>query len=332
MPTAAHPSVAARPLVAADLDEVVEINRQIIGRSRRAFFDKRLAAALSDPGHHIQVGVDAEGEVAGYLLARIIEGEFGRGTAVVLEDIGVAEEHDHHGIGNRLIAGLDEVMQHKGLDTIQTNAAWTAHDLLRFFDHQGFRMASRHVVECDTDRTMRTPDNDFGDDDSEISDDAGGALARDQVYVRLMQDSDADAIAGIDSAITGTKRSEYLNRAMDEALNDSSIRVSLVAEVYGYVTGFIMARVDFGDFGQTDPVAVIDTIGVKPDQGHHGIGAALLSQLLMNLSGLHIEHVRTEISRENFDLLAFLYGHGFRPSDQLALERHSGPAKKARAH
>jgi len=304
---------AVRPLVAADLDEVVEINRQIMGRTRRAFFDKRLASALSDPGHHIQVGIDADGEVSGYLLARIIEGEFGRGKAVILEDIGVAQGHDHHGVGNSLLAGLDEVMGQKGLDTIQTNAAWTAHELLRFFDHQGFSMAPRHVVECDTALAYRSSDNDneFEDDD----------LARDQVYVRLMLENDAAAIASIDKALTGTDRHEYLNRAMNEALHDSSVRVSLVAEVDGFVTGFIMARVDFGDFGQTDPVAVIDTIGVKPDQGHHGIGAALLSQLLMNLTGLHIEHLRTEISRENFDLLAFLYTHGFVPSDQLALER-----------
>lgn len=304
---------AVRALLATDLDEVVEINRQIMGRSRRAFFDKRLAAALSDPGHHIQVGADADGEIAGYLLARIIEGEFGRAKAVILEDIGVAAEHDHHGIGNSLIAALDEVMRQKGFDTIQTNAAWTAHDLLRFFDHQGFTMAPRHVVECDTARAYQTSDEEVENN--------GGSLARDRVYVRLMNDGDGAVIAAIDKAITGQDRGEYLARAMKEALTDSSVRVSLVAEIDGFVVGFIMARVDFGDFGQTDPVAVIDTIGVKPDQGHHGIGAALLSQLLMNLTGLHIERVRTEISRENFDLLAFLYTHGFAPSDQLALER-----------
>lgn len=313
-------TAAVRPLVAADLDEVVKINRQIMGRPRRAFFDKRLASALNDPGHHIQVGADADGEVSGYLLARIIEGEFGRGNAVILEDIGVAQDHDHHGVGNSLLAGLDEVMRQKGLDTIQTNAAWTAHDLLRFFDHQGFSMAPRHIVECDTALANQTTD-DFVDDDDTDGGNGAGELARDRVYVRLMYDTDAAAIGAIDRALTGTDRSAYLNRAVDEALNDSSVRVSLVAEIDGFVCGFIMARVDFGDFGQTDPVAVIDTIGVKPDQGHHGIGAALLSQLLMNLSGLHIEHVRTEISRENFDLLAFLYTHGFAPSDQLALER-----------
>jgi ribosomal protein S18 acetylase RimI-like enzyme len=304
---------AVRPLVAADLDEVVEIDRQHIGWSRRDFFNKRLAAALKDPGHHIQVGVDAEGEVAGYLLARTIEGEFGRGQAVILEDIGVAPEHDHSGVGNRLIAMLDEVMRQKGYDTIQTNAAWTAHELLRFFDHQGFTMAPRHIVECATSIAWQTSDDDVENN--------GGSLARDRVYVRLMTGEDGPAIAAIDSKITGSARADYLERTMVEALNDSSVRVSLVAEHDGFVVGFIMARVDFGDFGQTDPVAVIDTIGVKPDQGHHGIGAALLSQLMMNLAGLQIEKVRTEISRENFDLLAFLYGHGFTPSDQLALER-----------
>ena len=304
-----------RPLIATDLDEVVEIDLGHMGRSRRAFFTKRLASALRDPQHHIQIGADADGEVAGYLLARINEGEFGRGQSVIIEDMGVASEHDHHGIGNSLIAGLDKIMKDKGCDTIQTNAAWTSHDLLRFFDHQGFSMAPRHVIECSTSTAWQVDD-----DELEIH---GGSLARDLFYVRLMTEDDAPAITAIDEKITGTARADYLRRTVDEALNDSSVRVSLVAEYGGFVVGFIMASVDYGDFGQTEPMAVIDTIGVKPDQGHHGVGAALLSQLMMNLAGLQIEKVRTEISRENFDLLAFFYGHGFTPSDQLALERRN---------
>jgi len=304
---------SSRPLKAEDLDEVIEIDRQNIGRSRRGYLTKRVDAALADPTHHIQVGIDAENGVAGYLLARVIEGEFGRDKAVVLEDMGVDPAHDHQGIGKSLLAGLDDVMRQKGVGVVQTNAGWTAHDLLRFFDHQGFVMAPRHVVECGTDLA-----NKLTDDDVEVN---GGTLARDRVYVRLMTSEDADAIAAIDSAVTGDDRAEYLKRAVEEALNGSAIRVSLVAEIDHHVVGFIMARMDFGDFGQTDPVAVIDTLGVKPDQGHQGIGVALLSQLLMNLSGLQVERVRTEIARENFDLLAFLYRHGFAPSDQLALER-----------
>ena len=302
-----------RPLKSTDLEEVVEIVRQHVDHSRRGFFAKRLEAVLADPGTYVQVGAEANGNLVGYAMARLIDGEFGLSKTAVLEAMAVETAHDHHGVGEALLSGIDAVLKHKGLKTMQTNAAWTSHNLLRFFDHQGFKLAPRHVVECDTSRAHVVTDDDV--------DASGGTLARDRAYVRLMTADDARTIANIDKAITGEDRSEYLQSAMKEALDESAIRVSLVAETDGFVSGFIMARMDFGDFGQTEPYAVIDTIGVAPNQGHQGIASALISQLLMNLSGLQVDHVRTEISRENFDLLAFLYGHGFGPSDQLALER-----------
>ena len=302
-----------RPLKSTDLDEVVVIDRQHVDRSRRGFFAKRLEAVLADPGTYVQVGAEVNGSLVGYAMARLIDGEFGLSKTAILEAMAVETSHDHHGTGEALLAGIDAVLKRKGLKTMQTNAAWTSHNLLRFFDHQGFKLAPRHVVECDTSRAHIATDEDI--------DASGGSLARDRAYVRLMTADDARTIANIDKAITGEDRSKYLESAMKEALDESAIRVSLVAETDGFVSGFIMARMDFGDFGQTEPFAVIDTIGVAPNQGHQGIASALISQLLMNLSGLQVDHVRTEISRENFDLLAFLYGHGFGPSDQLALER-----------
>ncbi|MBT3702786.1 MAG: GNAT family N-acetyltransferase [Alphaproteobacteria bacterium] len=305
--------ITIRPLKASDLDEVVEIDRQHVARSRRGFFAKRLEAVLADQGTYIQVGAEADGSLVGYAMARLIDGEFGLSKTAILEAMAVDTAHDHHGTGEALLSGIDDVLKHKGLKSMQTNAAWTSHDLLRFFDHQGFKMAPRHVVECDTSRVHFSTDEDL--------DANGGTLARDRVYVRLMTADDAKSISSIDRAITGDDRSTYLQSAMKEALDESAIRVSLVAETDGFVSGFVMARMDFGDFGETEPYAVIDTIGVAPNQGHHGIASALISQLLMNLSGLQVDHVRTEVRRENFDLLAFLYRHGFGPSDQLALER-----------
>ena len=73
------------------------------------------------------------------------------------------------------------------------------------------------------------------------------------------------------------------------------MRVSLVAERDGRPVGFIMARVDFGEFGRIEPIAVMDTIGVDPDYRDQGIGRALLSQLFMNLMTLRVERIRTEI-------------------------------------
>ena len=82
-----------------------------------------------------------------------------------------------------------------------------------------------------------------------------------------------------------------------------------------------MARVDFGEFGRAATAAVIDTIGVDPAASGKHVGRALVSQLLANLTSLHVESVRTEVEWNRFDLLRFLDRCGFRPGQQLSLSR-----------
>ena len=148
-----------------------------------------------------------------------------------------------------------------------------------------------------------------------------GPLARDRMPVRTMVEGDLRALITIDRRITGRDRSAYFERKLAEALHESDVRVSLVAERDGAVVGFVMARVDFGEFGRVDPTAVMDTIGVDPDYRDFGVGRALMSQLLINLMTLRVEHIRTEIDWRDRDLLAFLDRCGFRPAQQLCFER-----------
>jgi ribosomal protein S18 acetylase RimI-like enzyme len=135
-----------------------------------------------------------------------------------------------------------------------------------------------------------------------------------------MSEGDLRALIAIDRRITGRDRSAYFERKVAEALHQSDVRVSLVAERDGAPVGFVMARVDFGEFGRIEPTAVMDTIGIDPDYRDQGIGRALMSQLLINLMTLRVEHIRTEIEWRDRDLLGFLDHCGFRPSPQLCFE------------
>lgn len=147
-----------------------------------------------------------------------------------------------------------------------------------------------------------------------------GPLARDRIPVRALADADLDALISIDQRITGRDRSAYLRQTFNEALRGSDLRVSLVVERDDAPVGFLMARVDLGEFGYIEPTAVMDTLGVDPDYRGQGIGRALLSQLLVNLQTLRVERIRTEIDWRDRDLLGFLDHCGFTPSSQLCLE------------
>lgn len=148
-----------------------------------------------------------------------------------------------------------------------------------------------------------------------------GPLARDKIPVRSLQEGDLHALVAIDRRITGRDRAAYFHRKLTEALTGSDVRVSLVAEQDGVPVGFIMARVDFGEFGQVETTAVIDTIGVDPDYRNRGVGRALLSQLLANLGTLRVEKVQTEVDWQDRDLLGYLDHSGFCPSQRLCFDK-----------
>jgi len=147
------------------------------------------------------------------------------------------------------------------------------------------------------------------------------ALSRDKVPVRSMVASDLDALIGIDRHNTGRDRRAYYERKLAETLDETGVRVSLVAELEGRPVGFIMARVDYGEFGRTEPEAVIDTIGVDPAATHKNVGTAMMSQLMVNLAALQVERVRTEVVWNNYPLTSFLEHCGFAPAQRLALKR-----------
>jgi predicted N-acetyltransferase YhbS len=151
-----------------------------------------------------------------------------------------------------------------------------------------------------------------------------GPLARDKIPVRSLVEGDLRALVSIDRRITGRDRTAYFQRKLSDVLTESDVRVSLVAELDGGPVGFIMARVDLGEYGQVETTAVIDTIGVDPDYRNRGVGRALISQLFTNLGTLRVEKVRTEVDWKDHDLLAYLGRNGFLPAQQLCFDQPLG--------
>jgi ribosomal protein S18 acetylase RimI-like enzyme len=228
------------------------------------------------------------------------------------------------------MGALEAAGRAEQVGSIRTTAAWRDHRILRFLDAAGFELGANQVLQCAVHAGrlgaehapgVEAPDHRNLAREVDYSGSAANdfdALARDRADVRILARDDLADMCRIDRRITGEDRRDYVARLVDEALDDSAVRVSLTARVDGIVAGFVTARTDFGDFGRAEPVAVLDTIGVDPDYAHHGVGTALLSQLFVNLEGLRIERVETSVGRENFALLGFLYAVGFAPGDRLS--------------
>jgi L-amino acid N-acyltransferase YncA len=141
-------TISARPLTAADLDQVIAIDKANAGQSRRHFFQKRFAAAKARPSDFVQVGVDEDKSLRGFAIAHVLRGEFGQKDAVaVLDAIGVAPVDREHGLGQILLEMLIGAARDQGVKSIQSQVDWQNVELLRFFNSAGFSLAPRLALE-----------------------------------------------------------------------------------------------------------------------------------------------------------------------------------------
>lgn len=293
-----------RPLTAADFEAVVALDARIGGRTRRGYFEKRLQAARRQPRRHLQLAVAEDDALTGFVLARKAGGEYGDPEgAVVLEAFGVDRVARRQGAGRRMLARLEELARERDISALVTQAHWREHGILGFLDAARFELAPRRILERPV---QRLPVDDT---------DAAPPL------VRNLRAGDLEALARIDERITGQDRGDYLRRKVDEALHESAIQMSLVAEEDGFPVGFAMARVDFGDFGHLGACASLDTIGVDPRFTRHGFAGALLAQMIENMAALHVERLETEVSPDAFELQRFLQRAGFAPSQRVAFRK-----------
>ncbi len=122
-----------KPLSAQDLEPVIAIDTSIVGTSRRGFFEKRLAAALKQPGEYIYVGLHDAGKLVGYALARLVAGEFGQpGARASFDAVGVDPNHQGRGAGKQLLQAVEKVLAHKGVGELTSQVPWSETAMLGF--------------------------------------------------------------------------------------------------------------------------------------------------------------------------------------------------------
>ena len=99
-----------------------------------------------------------------------------------------------------------------------------------------------------------------------------------KVKIRVLDESDLDAVVEIDRRVLGKDRRAFWKRKI--AYAGIYPRPALVAEFEGKIVGFILGYVSGWEFGVPDTVGWIDTLGVDPNYQRHGIGRALFNALI----------------------------------------------------
>jgi len=140
------------------------------------------------------------------------------------------------------------------------------------------------------------------------------------VVIRNLRREDLPSLVRIDEQITGRSRQKWYEGKLQRALRDSDVQISLGAERDGILVGAMLGSLHYGEFGQPEPIAVLDTVLVDREFGRQGIATALLVQMVKNLQALRIERLRTEVSWDDEVLMAFFRSKGFAPVPRLVLE------------
>jgi len=149
------PVSGVRPLRPDDLERVIAIDKALTGSARRRFMEKRLMAAQAAPDDFVQLGVERAGTLTGFALGRVLHGEFGLvEPAAVLDTIGVDPASQGQGCGHALMDGLLDLLRSKGVQALHSQAEWSSHGMLKFFDSTGFALAPRVVLERGTAQSM----------------------------------------------------------------------------------------------------------------------------------------------------------------------------------
>ncbi len=156
--------------------------------------------------------------------------------------------------------------------------------------------------------------------------------------LRALRPADLDAVVEIDRRITGRSRRIFFERRLKAALADPAgfIVVAVAADgadsgdtgsgtssgaSSGACTGFAIARLQNGEFGDDRRVAVLDVIGVDPARHGAGIGSLLLEGITARMKRREVRELRTQVDWRDQELIRFFAAAGFGLAPRQVLER-----------
>lgn len=142
--------VSIRAMQRSDLAAVIELDAEVFGAARSAYFEHRLAAldhADSDTRALFLVAGYRD-TVLGFVMGTLAYGEFGlTQVTAILDSIAVQPLYQQQGIGQQLIEAFIKQSARQGAAAVYTLVNWDNWSLLKVFHSLGFSLASTIPLE-----------------------------------------------------------------------------------------------------------------------------------------------------------------------------------------
>jgi len=129
--------MSIRSLTTGDLDAIIEIDRKVLGKTRRDYWKK---IELPNPRYPLSCLVaEIEGRVIGFIVGEVSGWEFGvPDTIGWITTIGVDPSYQHQGVAKRLSEDFVKNLKAIGVTIVYTLVNWSDWDVLKFFHALGF--------------------------------------------------------------------------------------------------------------------------------------------------------------------------------------------------
>ena len=140
--------IKIRALAYGDLDAIVEIDKEVLGKERPEYWSMKIELS-EDRSPLSSLVAELDDKVVGFILGDASGWEYGVPHTVVgwIDTIGVHPQYRRQGIAgilfNEMVANLKKV----GVNTIYTFVNWKDWDLLHFFDKMGFQKGDMIHIE-----------------------------------------------------------------------------------------------------------------------------------------------------------------------------------------
>ena len=146
----------------------------------------------------------------------------------------------------------------------------------------------------------------------------------DNLTFRTLTVADVDMIIEIDERIVLRKRSSLFRDQLHDQLAKHGEESFGALTSEGKLVGYVIAETKVYIYGADDLSAWIIFLGIDPDYQDHGIGTALVKQVITFFSQKGVKVIRTVTAWDWGDLVEFFSSVGFKLSDYLTLELNIG--------